>query len=100
MKYNVYFNFGLRTGQSAWPAFRPNGSYQETEKEHCTACKSWSHRFGSPHELVNLKLPGDAASSREETAVESAPRIQELLAALALHVVQGTSCKNVDLGGI
>lgn len=100
MKCSVYFSFGLRIGQSAWPAFRPNGSYQETEKEHFTACKSWSPCSRSPHELVNLKLPGDAVSLHEEAAVESAPRIQELLAALALPVVQGTSCKNVDSDGI
>lgn len=66
---------------------------RKLEKNIFTARQSWSRRFGRSHELVNVKLPGDTGSSRQAAAVEFVPRIEELQAALALHVVQGVSCK-------
>lgn len=47
-------------------ALKENGNYKETEKEHLIAYnKGWFHCLQSQHELINVLLSGEAASSEK-----------------------------------
>lgn len=49
------------------------------------AGKGWFHCFRSLHELIDVKLSGEAASLGKDVIVKFVPRFQELQAILALH---------------